>query len=69
MITNPRQPGYRYPRPGERFWHRLWRQRVTVTVDQPGLTFEPEDTGEISVVIDATGEPAVVKLRSLDTTP
>lgn len=69
MITDPRQPGYRYPRPGERFWHRLWRQRVTVISDESSMIRKHDRIGEVTVVIDATGEPAVANLRSLDDTP
>jgi hypothetical protein len=69
MITDPRQPGYRYPRPGERFWHRPWRQRVTVIADDPGGIGQHDDTAEVTVVIDATGEPAVANLRSLERSP
>jgi hypothetical protein len=69
MITDPRQPGYRYPRPGERFWHRLGRQRVTVVSDVSVGVGEHDHAAEVTVLIDATGEPAVANLRSLESSP
>lgn len=66
MITDARQAGYRYPRPGERFWHRLWRQRVTVIAAESEIVREHDRIGEVAVVIDATGEPAIANLRSLE---
>ena len=69
MITDPRQPGYRYPRPGERLWHRLWRQRVTVISEESGRACGAAREGEVTVVIDAIGEPAVASLDSLERSP
>jgi len=69
VITDPRQPGYRYPRPGERFWHRPWRQRVTVISDDSGRVGEHDRAAEVTVLIDATGEPAVANLCSLEQAP
>ena len=69
MITDPRQPGYRYPRPGERLWHRLWRQRVTVISEEPDRAAGAARAGEVTVVIDAIGERAVANLDSLERSP
>jgi len=68
VITDPRQPGYRYPRPGERLWHRLWRQRVTVISEEPDRAGAAR-AGEVTVVIDAIGERAVANLDSLERSP
>lgn len=59
MITDPDDPGYRYPRPGERLWHEPSQRWVTVTA------LAEYDTGTEVPVIDEDGRRLTVKLRSL----
>lgn len=64
MISDPYDPAYRRPVIGRTYWHRPWRQTVTVLAP-PGVgDAVPYD--EVVVRLYATGTPAVVKLRSLE---
>lgn len=65
MITDPDEPGYRYPHTGERLWHRP-SARWVVIHGQPSY-------GPIVDEVDAhrehDGQRVTVKLRSLDEPP
>lgn len=72
MSDDPKDPKYRYPEPGERYWHWVRRQWVIVrpadgpaerAADDRGLRI----LGEVPVIIEDTGEHAIVKLARLDT--
>ncbi len=56
MITDPDEPGYRYPQPGERLWHQPWQRWVTIT----GGSIADEVWGRLD-----DGQSVSVKLRSL----
>lgn len=56
MITDPDDPGYRYPQPDERLWHAP-SQRWVAVVGDAGHDEAP--------VIDEDGRRLTVKLRSL----
>lgn len=66
MITDPDEPGYRYPRPGERLWHHAWSGGWCVVLGQPD--YGPSDD-EVEVRCEGSGLQASVKLRNLEETP
>lgn len=61
MITDPDDPGYRYPQPGERLWHEPSQRWVTI-IGTP-------DYGPVADEVDVRAadldQAATVKLRSL----
>jgi hypothetical protein len=61
VITDPGAPGYRYPQPGEVFWHEPWRVWIRIT-GQPDYGPVPD---EVAGEFIANDQPVVVKLRSL----
>lgn len=64
MITEPDDPDYRYPQPGERFWHSRKDAWCTVRsgADEP---YDLRVVGEVAVTFD-DGRRATVKLYNLD---
>lgn len=62
MITDPDQPGYRFPQPGERYWHAPWECWVVIEGDTP-YGHVPD---EVAALRESDGQKLVVKLRSLD---
>lgn len=70
MIDDPDDPDYRYPEPGERFWHRRHGWVATIPAygrreaasDERGLRI----LGEVAVAVAATGKRAIVKLTNLE---
>lgn len=61
LITDPDDPGYRYPQPGERLWHEPSQRWATVTVLERGRV---PHVDEVSVIVEDC-EVRIVKLRSL----
>jgi hypothetical protein len=72
VTDDPDDPEYRYPEPGERFWH--WRHEQWVTVQPaPGTTPSSTDEslrilGEVAVLLEDGGK-AIVKLHNLEERP
>lgn len=60
MITDPDEPGYRYPQPGERLWHDPWQCWVTITGEPHYGPIADEVDGRLD-----DGRAVGVKLRSL----
>ncbi len=66
MITDPNEAGYRYPQPGERYWHEPWQRWVIVDGDSPYGLIPDEVAAHYE---DEPDEKLVVKLRSLVSPP
>lgn len=73
VIDDPDDPDYRYPEPGERFWHVQWDRWVIVRPTD-GWCLEQRAReaiglrilGEVTVELEDTGQRGIVKLRSLE---
>ena len=66
MITDPDEPGYRYPEVGERLWH-VPLQAWVVVVDPPAaLGYDPRAVAEVPAHREDNGDRLIVKLRSLE---
>jgi hypothetical protein len=64
VISDPHHPDFRYPQPGERYWHRNWNRWCTIVEPWPSL-LPSLAQDEVPVRIES-GKLATVKLRSLD---
>jgi hypothetical protein len=62
VITDPDEPGYRYPTLGERLWHVPWQCWVVIH-GQPRYGPLPD---EVAGVREDSGTFVTVKLRSLE---
>jgi hypothetical protein len=66
VISDPDDPAFRYPQPGERYWHQPWNRWCTIVEPWPELRRSlPRD--EVPVRMES-GKLATVKLRSLEET-
>jgi hypothetical protein len=67
MITDPEEPGYRYPDVGERLWHVPLQTWVVVIEAPPTVNYDLRIISEVPARREDDGARLIVKLRSLET--